>query len=220
MNASSLSPDAGGNNSTNNDEVATRAADRIYLQALEDRELARTVKLRTGVLERQVAEGDNEFTLAMIESVRRGLREIEVRAVTGAPSRPAGDSAEDHARDLLGEFCPACKSTEAWRPCDSEDDSTKYACDACGASMAIKPAPKPKAPRRAKRPFGFTFEIDKGRLFIDWRDEHLLAFCPGRYLSIGRNWELMSSTEAEERYEMAVEAGREAGRRKAEGAAK
>lgn len=198
MSTSSL-PAESGNNTTTNDEAAELLADVTHLQALEDSELARTVKLRAGVLERQVTEGDNEFALAMIQSVRRGLCEIEVRAVTGSPSRPRGSSAEDHPRDLLGEFCPACKSTEAWHPCLTEDDSTKFACDECGVTMAVKPAPKPK-PAKVKRPFNFTFEIDKGRLFIDWRDDALLAFKPGRYLAIG-GWELLSAAEAEEREE-------------------
>lgn len=206
-------------NTITNDEAAEMLADRTHLQALEDGELARTVKLRAGVLERQVTEGDNEFALTMTKSIRRALWEVEHRARTGAPSKVADHSEErsnaSTAVELIGEFCPACESTEAWHPCVTEDDSTKFACDECGASMAIKPAPKPK-PAKVKRPFSFTFEIDKGRLFIDWRDSPLLAFMPGRYLALGHNWELLSAAEAEEREEMAVEAGRDAGRRQTE----
>lgn len=193
----SSQPAESGDNTTTNDEAAELLADRTHLQALEDGELARTVKLRAGVLERQVTEGDNEFALTMTKSVRRALREVEHRARTGAST----------AVEVIGEFCPACESTEAWHPCVTEDDSTKFACDECGASAIIKAAAKPK-PAKVKRPFSFTFEIDKGRLFIDWRDDALLAFKPGRYLAIG-GWELLSGAEAEEREERAIYTGRE-----------
>lgn len=113
--------------------------------------------------------------------------------------------------ELFGDACFVCKSIEAWHPCITKDGSTLYVCDECGVSQSIKPAPT-----RAKRPFSFTFEIDKGRLFVDWRDNSLLAFKPGRYLSIGSNWELLSAAEAEEREERATEVGREVGRRLAE----
>ncbi|MEU0312500.1 hypothetical protein [Nocardioides sp. NPDC006273] len=119
---------------------------------------------------------------------------------------------------LGGESCPKCKSTDAWHGVIVEPgEDERYACDECGHWMAITiTRTKQPEPPKAKRPFGFTFEIDKGRLFIDWRGEHLLAFRPGRYLSIGDNWELLSSAEAEWREEQATDVGREVGRREAE----
>lgn len=132
---------------------------------------------------------------------------------------PRGETANNNTTTpLLGETCPKCGNEEAWHGVITEPgERERFACDECGMWLAltVKKVEPPK-PAKAKRPFSFTFEIDKGRLFIDWRGEHLLAFCPGRYLSIGNNWELLSSTEAEERYEQGVEAGREAGRRQAE----
>lgn len=115
--------------------------------------------------------------------------------------------------ELFGDACFVCKSVEAWHPCVTEDGSTMYACDECGVSQSIKPAPKPKP---AKRPFSFTFEIDKGRLFVDWRDSCILAFKPGRYLAIGGNWELLSAAAAEEREEQATMVGRMVEQRLAE----
>lgn len=91
--STSSTPAAAGNNTTN-DEAAELLADLTYLQALEDGTLARTVRLRAGVLERQVTEGDNEFALTMTQSIRRALWEVEHRARTGAPSRRVGRSEE------------------------------------------------------------------------------------------------------------------------------
>lgn len=129
------------------------------------------------------------------------------------------DSITPTDAELIGDHCFVCKSTEAWHGCITEDGSTKFACDECGVSTStIVDAPKPK-PAKAKRPFNFTFEIDKGRLFIDWCDRAILAFKPGRYLAIGDNWELMSAAEAEAREEQATMVGRMVEQRLSEEAA-
>ena len=98
MNASSQPAQSGDNSTTIDDETAELLADLNHLQALEDIELARTVKLRAGVLERQVTERDNEFALEMTKSVRRALWEVEHRARTGAPSRRVGRTEESPQR--------------------------------------------------------------------------------------------------------------------------
>lgn len=224
MPTSSLPDESGNNNSvTTNDEAAELLADRTHLQALEDGELARTVKLRAGVLERQVTEGDNEFALTMIQSIRRALREVEHRARTGAPSRVADHSEERSnaptAVELMGEFCLACKSTEAWHPCITEDDSTKFACDECGASMAIRPAPKPKPAKAKRRRFEFVVEFERGILYVDINDFPLIAFERGKGLEFGRLAITTTSAiaDSEDReFHRGFAGGQEAARRKAE----
>lgn len=113
-------------NTSTNDEAA-ELADITYLQALENGELARTVKLRAGVLERQVAEGDSEFALTMTKSIRRALLEVERRARTSAPSQVA-----DRSEELL-ELCEVSAFTDGeTHVCVRECDHDGYHRSAAG----------------------------------------------------------------------------------------
>ncbi|MEI7057376.1 hypothetical protein WBG06_16240 [Nocardioides sp. CCNWLW239] len=103
---------------------------------------------------------------------------------TITPAESDNNTGTPTGAELIGDHCFACKSTEAWHPCITEDDSTKYACDECAVSITIKPAPKPKPPRR--RRFEFTAAFQNGHLFIELNDHALLTWKPSKFLELGR----------------------------------
>lgn len=115
--------------------------------------------------------------------------------------------------------CPKCQTDEAWHPCTTEDGSTRYACDRCGWSLAVR-LPEPPKPTKIKRPLKLEISIEHGSLVVETGRGHVLSFCPGRYLAIGDSWELVSAAESDDREQQASEVGREVGRRNAEEAHK
>lgn len=135
---------------------------------------------------------------------------------------PRGETANNIPtdRELIGDTCPACESTEAWHPCITEDGSTKSACDECGASMAIlRPAPKPKPKHRR---FEFVAEIKNGNVYVDINDCTLFAFERGKGLEIGpfaftTTHAIADAEDAE--FSRGFEGGRENAKREAEAVA-
>lgn len=129
------------------------------------------------------------------------------------------ESSRGDATNYKTNRCPNCGSAEAWHGVIVEpDEAERFACDDCGTSMAINPAPMPAAPKLRRR-FSFSFEISDGTLEVDWCGAAVLSFKPGWFLTLGtltRTVNIISGREEERLQQQWTNVGLDVGRREAD----